>query len=81
METMPDGSSFTERFVKRTAKPKACASSVSVTEVTWSITDVPEPISGGAHVGRLVGLAHVPDGSLLIGGDTNGVIYRVSFRP
>lgn len=34
---------------------------------------------GPAHFGRLVGLAQAPDGSLLIGDDTNGVIYRVSY--
>jgi glucose/arabinose dehydrogenase len=27
----------------------------------------------------LAGLAQLPDGSLLIGDDTNGVIYRVSY--
>ncbi|WP_207420111.1 PQQ-dependent sugar dehydrogenase [Desertivirga brevis] len=31
-----------------------------------------------AHFGRLVGLAVHTDGSLLVGDDTNGVIYRVS---
>jgi glucose/arabinose dehydrogenase len=31
-----------------------------------------------ANFGRLVGLAQLPDGSLLVGNDTNGVIYRVS---
>ena len=34
---------------------------------------------GRAHFGRLVGLARLPDGSLLVGDDTNGVIYRISF--
>lgn len=31
-----------------------------------------------AHFGRLVGVAMMRDGSLLIGDDTNGIIYRVS---
>lgn len=34
---------------------------------------------GTAHFGRVAGLAQAPDGSLLIGDDTNGVIYRVSY--
>lgn len=33
-----------------------------------------------AHFGRLVGLAIHPDGSLLFTDDTNGVIYKVSYR-
>ena len=35
---------------------------------------------GGGHVqlGRLTGLAALPDGSLLVGDDENGVIYRVA---
>jgi glucose/arabinose dehydrogenase len=32
-----------------------------------------------AHFGRPVGLAVLPDGSLLVGDDTKGVIYRVSY--
>lgn len=32
-----------------------------------------------AHMGRLCGLAQLPDGSLLVGDDTGGVIYRVSY--
>jgi glucose/arabinose dehydrogenase len=35
---------------------------------------------GRAHFGRLMGLAQAADGSLLIGDDTNGVIYRVAHR-
>jgi glucose/arabinose dehydrogenase len=34
---------------------------------------------GRAHFARLMGLAQLPDGSLLVGDDTNGVIYRVSY--
>jgi glucose/arabinose dehydrogenase len=34
---------------------------------------------GRAHFGRLMGLAQAADGSLLVGDDTNGVIYRVSY--
>lgn len=34
---------------------------------------------GRAHFGRLVGRAVAPDGSLLVGDDTNGVIYRISY--
>lgn len=33
---------------------------------------------GSTHYGRLAGLAVMKDGSLLVGDDTNGVIYRVS---
>jgi glucose/arabinose dehydrogenase len=37
-------------------------------------------IEGGrAHFGRLMGLAQAADGALLIGDDTNGVIYRVHY--
>jgi glucose/arabinose dehydrogenase len=36
---------------------------------------------GTAHFGRLVGLTQLPDGSLLVGDDTNGVIYRVAYGP
>jgi glucose/arabinose dehydrogenase len=32
---------------------------------------------GRAHFGRLCGVAVLPDGSLLVGDDTNGVIYRI----
>ncbi len=32
-----------------------------------------------AHFGRLVGLTILPDGSLLVSEDTNGVIYRIAF--
>jgi glucose/arabinose dehydrogenase len=34
---------------------------------------------GRAHFGRLMGLAQAADGSLLVGDDTNGVIYRISY--
>jgi glucose/arabinose dehydrogenase len=35
-------------------------------------------IEGGrAHFGRLMGLTQLPDGSLLVGDDTNGIVYRV----
>ena len=34
---------------------------------------------GEAHFGRIVGLAQLRDGSLLVGDDTNGIIYRVSY--
>jgi glucose/arabinose dehydrogenase len=30
--------------------------------------------------GRIAGLAITPDGSLLVSEDTNGVIYRVSYK-
>lgn len=33
---------------------------------------------GAEHFGRLCGMAMLPDGSLLVGDDTNGVIYRVT---
>jgi glucose/arabinose dehydrogenase len=37
-------------------------------------------IEGGrAHFGRLMGLAQAADGSLLVGDDTNGIIYRISY--
>jgi glucose/arabinose dehydrogenase len=37
-------------------------------------------IEGGrAHFGRLMGLAQAADGSLLVGDDSNGVIYRISY--
>jgi glucose/arabinose dehydrogenase len=39
-----------------------------------------EHTSGWAHFGRPVGLAVTPDGALLVGDDTNGVIYRISFE-
>jgi glucose/arabinose dehydrogenase len=36
-------------------------------------------IEGGrAHFGRLMGLAQAADGSLLVGDDSNGVIYRIA---
>jgi glucose/arabinose dehydrogenase len=34
---------------------------------------------GRAHFGRLMGLAQAADGSLLVGDDDNGVIYRLSY--
>jgi glucose/arabinose dehydrogenase len=36
---------------------------------------------GRAHFGRLMGLAQAADGSLLVGDDTNGVIYRIAYAP
>jgi glucose/arabinose dehydrogenase len=39
----------------------------------WLIED------GRAHFGRLMGLGQAADGSLLVGEDTNGVIYRISY--
>ena len=39
----------------------------------WLIDD------GRAHFGRVMGLAQADDGSLYVGDDTNGVIYRVRF--
>jgi glucose/arabinose dehydrogenase len=37
-------------------------------------------IEGGrAHFGRLMGLTQAGDGALLVGDDTNGVIYRISY--
>lgn len=33
-----------------------------------------------AHFGRLAGIAQMPDGSLLLSDDTNGVIYRISYE-
>lgn len=35
---------------------------------------------GRAHFGRLMGLAQAADGSLLVGDDADGVIYRVSYE-
>jgi glucose/arabinose dehydrogenase len=35
--------------------------------------------NGRAHFGRLMGAAQAADGSLLVGDDTNGVIYRVAY--
>jgi glucose/arabinose dehydrogenase len=32
-----------------------------------------------AHFGRLMGIDMTPDGALLVGDDTNGVIYRISY--
>lgn len=38
-------------------------------------------IEGGrAHFGRLMGLAQLPDGSLLVGDDSNGIVYRVTYQ-
>jgi glucose/arabinose dehydrogenase len=34
---------------------------------------------GRAHFGRLMGIGQAADGSLLVGDDTNGVIYRISY--
>jgi len=34
---------------------------------------------GRAHFGRLMGLGQAADGSLLVGDDNNGVIYRISY--
>jgi len=34
---------------------------------------------GSAHFGRLMGITTTPDGALLVGDDTNGVIYRIAF--
>jgi glucose/arabinose dehydrogenase len=36
--------------------------------------------NGRAHFGRLMGIAQAGDGALLVGDDTNGVIYRVARR-
>jgi glucose/arabinose dehydrogenase len=36
---------------------------------------------GRAHFGRLMGLAQAADGALLVGDDTNGVIYRIAYGP
>lgn len=33
-----------------------------------------------AHFGRLVGLTVLPDGSLLLSDDTNGMLYRISYQ-
>ena len=35
---------------------------------------------GAARFGRPAGLAQLPDGSLLVGDDSHGVIYRVAYR-
>lgn len=32
-----------------------------------------------SHLGRLVGLATMKDGSLVVGDDTNGILYRISY--
>jgi glucose/arabinose dehydrogenase len=34
---------------------------------------------GRAHFGRLMGIAQSADGALLVGDDTNGVIYRIAY--
>ena len=34
---------------------------------------------GRGYTARIVGLEYLRDGSMLVGDDTNGVIYRVSF--
>ncbi|MDC0710803.1 PQQ-dependent sugar dehydrogenase [Stigmatella sp. ncwal1] len=36
---------------------------------------------GRAHFGRVAGVTQAADGSLLLGDDTGGVIYRVAYRP
>jgi glucose/arabinose dehydrogenase len=36
---------------------------------------------GRAHFARLAGVAQARDGSVLLGDDTGGVIYRVAYRP
>jgi Raf kinase inhibitor-like YbhB/YbcL family protein len=36
-------------------------------------------LAGSETFGRPVGLAQLPDGSLLVGDDTNGVLYRLSY--
>jgi glucose/arabinose dehydrogenase len=35
--------------------------------------------NGRAHFGRLMGIAQAGDGALLVGDDTNGVIYRIAY--
>ena len=35
---------------------------------------------GTSRFARLAGLVELPDGSLLVSDDTNGVIYRVSYN-
>jgi glucose/arabinose dehydrogenase len=35
---------------------------------------------GRAHFGRPAGLAVAKDGALLVSDDTNGIIYRVTYR-
>jgi glucose/arabinose dehydrogenase len=35
--------------------------------------------NGQAHFGRLMGVAQAGDGALLVGDDTNGVIYRIAY--
>ncbi len=37
------------------------------------------PGGGDAHMGRLVGVAVAKDGALLVGDDTNNILYRVSY--
>lgn len=43
--------------------------------VTGFLTD-----NGTSHFARLVGLAEMPDGSILVSDDTNGIIYRISYK-
>jgi glucose/arabinose dehydrogenase len=35
---------------------------------------------GRAHFGRLMGIAQAQDGTLIVGDDENGVIYRISYE-
>ncbi|WP_159397558.1 PQQ-dependent sugar dehydrogenase [Sorangium cellulosum] len=56
-------------FDKETRKPTGFEDFVT----GWLLDD------GHAHFGRLAGLAQLPDGSLLVSDDTNGVIYRVAY--
>jgi glucose/arabinose dehydrogenase len=35
---------------------------------------------GRAHFGRLMGIGQAADGALLVGDDSNGVIYRIAYH-
>jgi glucose/arabinose dehydrogenase len=48
------------------------------TAITDFLTGFLSP-SGDEYFGRPVGVAVAKDGALLVGDDTNGVIYRVSY--
>ena len=40
---------------------------------------VQEPGGEWGHLGRLCGLVQLPDGSMLLSDDTNGVVYRIAY--
>ena len=40
---------------------------------------VEQPDGEWGHLGRLCGLAQMPDGSMLLSDDTNGIVYRIAY--